>query len=47
MIPRFNIVCPLCGFTGNERAFDMSLSDECFCPACEYDFLLLDEEGDE
>lgn len=44
------ITCPTCGFKGTEDEFQMSLSDECFCPnGCEW-FLMeypKDEDNDD
>ena len=42
------IICPTCGHKGSPQDFDMSLSDECFCPnGCEWFLIELADEDDE
>lgn len=40
------IECPDCGFGGTNTEFEISLSDECFCPECGCEFLLPDEDDE-
>lgn len=39
-----DVTCPNCGHTGDEEEFEISLADECFCPKCEAEFLVEQEE---
>ena len=42
------ITCPTCGFVGTSDDFDMSLSNECFCPkGCEWFELCYESEEEE
>ncbi len=42
------ITCPRCDYKADAEEFDVSLSDECFCPKCgEYFLLELESDGDD
>lgn len=44
----YDITCPSCALVATDKQFDMSLSDECFCPKCGCDFILeLEDDDDE
>lgn len=44
----WTIACPDCGLEGGDQTtFNMSLADECFCPACGGVFVLEDPDDDE
>ncbi len=38
--------CPYCKYRGVVTEFEVSLADECFCPKCDGEFLLREEDED-
>lgn len=47
MSPAWIITCPRCGHVGDDETFEMSLSDECFCPECDQEFILDTHDPDD
>lgn len=41
------VICPNCGYASHAEQFEMSLSDECFCPKCGVEFIVEEQESDD
>ncbi len=41
------LTCPYCGAIAPIEGFQVSCADECFCPACNREFLLEHDDEDE
>ncbi|QDV35480.1 hypothetical protein [Tautonia plasticadhaerens] len=49
-VDSWTITCPFCGFEGGDQsAFRMNMTDECWCPKCRerFEFEYPEDEDDE
>lgn len=47
MAIEYSVQCPKCGYRGYDTEFEVSMSDEAFCPACNYNFEIEPIDDDE
>lgn len=40
------LTCPFCYYRDTDDEFDVSLVGECFCPKCDGEFILEEDEED-